>query len=378
MSLEEGLNQLHLTAIPPRLEALSYGYARDRSIPESEVAQYYADFMGRLYLEASSGFETMFSPFRLQDVLQTAAYEAYLGFGRGRLAESVAEVKQASDEIASALGSTGVRRFRELFNALRARFVLAGLVTTSAEPLGGPSLLLVIPLASGGTSLLDPVTGFTFAGTYEDFWDQVLRGGGGTESQAAARYASLDAIFSAYGDLEQRASDAAPPIPPQSTAGAAPPLAPAQWAARDFDRGGDGIAYWDATPGDSGGAGRDEDVDVFPDVTAETGTRVLLEEGEWLEYSFAVAQPGGAFEIAARGSSASFAWLRLELIREAPVLYQHLVVPLDQHPLPVSGSAWQELRSLPFQLSPGRWRLRLRAQAGPVSLDWVALRSSQQ
>jgi hypothetical protein len=72
--------------------------------------------------------------------------------------------------------------------------------------------------------------------------------------------------------------------------------APGTWQAEDFDRGGEGVAYHDAVPGNAGGQYRtSEDVDI---VTPGAGTNATghavnnFETGEWLEYTINVATAG--------------------------------------------------------------------------------------
>jgi endonuclease/exonuclease/phosphatase family metal-dependent hydrolase len=61
--------------------------------------------------------------------------------------------------------------------------------------------------------------------------------------------------------------------------------------AAEYDNGGEGIAYLDTTPGNSGGAYRSDDVDIEPD--SEGGFDVgWIASGEWLNYSVNVAQSG--------------------------------------------------------------------------------------
>jgi len=59
----------------------------------------------------------------------------------------------------------------------------------------------------------------------------------------------------------------------------------------NFDNGGEGIAYHDATPGNTGGAYRDADVDL--EASSEAGYDVgWIDAGEWLNYTVNVAAAG--------------------------------------------------------------------------------------
>ncbi len=61
--------------------------------------------------------------------------------------------------------------------------------------------------------------------------------------------------------------------------------------ARDYDRGGEGVAYHDSTRGNTGGAHRADDVDL--ESTAGGGDNIgWIDAGEWLNYSVTVAAAG--------------------------------------------------------------------------------------
>ena len=71
--------------------------------------------------------------------------------------------------------------------------------------------------------------------------------------------------------------------------------------AEDFDLGGPGVAYFDTTPGNNGGAYRNEDVDL--EASTEDGFNVgWMREGEWIEYTVDVQQ-AGLYRIEARVAS---------------------------------------------------------------------------
>jgi endonuclease/exonuclease/phosphatase family metal-dependent hydrolase len=94
-----------------------------------------------------------------------------------------------------------------------------------------------------------------------------------------------------------------------------PVTLPAKIEAEDFDNGGEGVAYYDSTPGNSGGAYRQTDVDIEP---SSNGTYDVgwITPGEWLNYTvnvpsagaytvwLRVASPGGAlFHVGFNGAS---------------------------------------------------------------------------
>src|SRR5262249_46673183 len=66
--------------------------------------------------------------------------------------------------------------------------------------------------------------------------------------------------------------------------GAGPAAVPGAIAAADFDDGGEGVAYHDTTPGNTGGEYRTTDVDIAQ--SSEGGYVVgWTDDGEWLNYS---------------------------------------------------------------------------------------------
>lgn len=108
------------------------------------------------------------------------------------------------------------------------------------------------------------------------------------------------------------------------------PTSGATIQAEDFDRGGEGVAYHDATAGNSGNSGRDTDVDLFANPGG--GFRVDgADAGEFLNYSI-FAEANGFFDIdVAAGAAASGGTFHIEL-DGAPV------GTLQSLPVPVTGS----------------------------------------
>ncbi|MEM6885284.1 MAG: carbohydrate-binding protein [Verrucomicrobiota bacterium] len=77
---------------------------------------------------------------------------------------------------------------------------------------------------------------------------------------------------------------------------------PGKIEAEEYDAGGDGVAYYDTTSGNSGNQFGNEDVDI--QVTSDTGGGYnvgWIKAGEWLEYT--VDLPNGTYDIVARVAS---------------------------------------------------------------------------
>jgi hypothetical protein len=97
--------------------------------------------------------------------------------------------------------------------------------------------------------------------------------------------------------------------PPVSTPFSGSPAAiPGTLRASDFDNGGEGVAYHDASAGNSGVAYRQTDVDLEP--SSDGGYDVgWIAAGEWLKYTVNVAAAGpytASFRVAAPGQGGTF------------------------------------------------------------------------
>ena len=80
-----------------------------------------------------------------------------------------------------------------------------------------------------------------------------------------------------------------------------PVALPGRIQAEDFDLGGEGVAYHDASAGNTGGAYRSEDVDL--EASTEQGFNVgWMEAGEWIEYTVDIQQ-AGPYQVDARVAS---------------------------------------------------------------------------
>jgi hypothetical protein len=84
-----------------------------------------------------------------------------------------------------------------------------------------------------------------------------------------------------------------PPPPPSPAYGGTPAALPGSFQAENFDEGGQSVAYFDTTSGNSGGVYRSTDVDL--EATSDTGGGFNLMKtraGEWLKYTVNVTTPG--------------------------------------------------------------------------------------
>ncbi len=80
---------------------------------------------------------------------------------------------------------------------------------------------------------------------------------------------------------------------------------PGRLQAEDYNEGGEGVGYHDLTPGNSGGAYRQDNVDIQACTDTGDGYNVgWIDAGEWLAYNVDVAQ-NGRYTITARMASAN-------------------------------------------------------------------------
>lgn len=91
----------------------------------------------------------------------------------------------------------------------------------------------------------------------------------------------------------------------QKPAGRAAIPVPGQIEAKDFDPGGEGVAYHDTDTGNNGGAYRpDSDVDIQACTDTGAGYNIgWIEPGEWLQYTVDVTP--GTYDILVRVASQS-------------------------------------------------------------------------
>jgi subtilisin family serine protease len=95
-----------------------------------------------------------------------------------------------------------------------------------------------------------------------------------------------------------------PPGPPTPTPfGGTAAVIPGLIEAENFDDGGEGVAYHDSTPGNSGGQYRQTDVDIETCLDVGGGYSIgYITAGEWLKYSVSVATTG-SYTLEARVAS---------------------------------------------------------------------------
>ncbi len=133
--------------------------------------------------------------------------------------------------------------------------------------------------------------------------------------------------------------------------------------AEDYNTGGEGVGYHDTTRGNTGGAYRQDDVDIEP--SSEGGFYVgWTAAGEWLAYEALIDTPG-VYEFAlriARGSRGTGA-IHLEI--DGINVTGSILIP--------NTGGWQQWETLiqpGIVLTPGWHEFVLYIEKGEVNIDW--------
>jgi hypothetical protein len=155
---------------------------------------------------------------------------------------------------------------------------------------------------------------------------------------------------------------------PQTPFGGSVPVLPARIDAENFDNGGEGVGYYNATVGNTGGAYR-TNVDVGIEATTDTGGGYdvgWLNAGEWLEYTVNVPDPSAIYSTSVRVASTNGGGqLRVRL--DGTVL--------GTMAIPSTGAekSWQTLTlpNLPIAGGAGSKTLRLEVLNGGFKLNWI-------
>jgi len=142
---------------------------------------------------------------------------------------------------------------------------------------------------------------------------------------------------------------------------------PGTIAAADFDNGGPGIAYGDTTPGNTGGAYRQTDVDLEP--SSEGGYDVgWIDAGEWMNYTVSVAAGGNytaLLRVAAPGAGG-----RLHLGFNGPSnVWESIAIPAT--------GGWQNWTSVsvPVTLGAGTQQMTLLFDTPGFNIRSIAVSS---
>ncbi|HYE08388.1 MAG TPA: RICIN domain-containing protein [Planctomycetota bacterium] len=148
--------------------------------------------------------------------------------------------------------------------------------------------------------------------------------------------------------------------------GGTPRAVPGRVQAEDFDEGGEGIAYHDATATNSGRGYRATGVDIRACTDAGGGWQVgWFGAGEWLSYTIEAAT-AGSFAIEARVASSSGATIRIAI--DGIDVVQGLRFAGTG-----GADTWRTIAAPAVAVGAGRHVVRLTCEAGWLDLNWIAV-----
>ncbi|MGA3268565.1 MAG: glycoside hydrolase family 3 C-terminal domain-containing protein [Verrucomicrobiota bacterium] len=156
---------------------------------------------------------------------------------------------------------------------------------------------------------------------------------------------------------------------PQRPFGGVVPTLPGRIEAANYDTGGEGVAYYNTTVGNPGGAYRSDDVGI--QLTSDTGGGYnvgWLDNGEWLEYTVNPPDPSAIYSISVRvAAPAAGGQLRVRL--------NGTVLRAVSIPNTGGYQNWQTvtLPNVPVQGGIGSQALRLEVLNNGFNIHWIEL-----
>jgi PKD repeat protein len=180
---------------------------------------------------------------------------------------------------------------------------------------------------------------------------------------------------------------AAPPTTPTSLPYNGPHNLPGVLQAEDYNLGGEGVAYHDTTRGNTGGAYRQDDVDIETTAGVSTPDVGWIRNGEWLTYTVNITQ-SGTYAISARVASPnSGRTMELSVDRGSPMTitipntgsfdtYRNATPPTMYADLPpqtpIPGPTGVSFPT-PITLTAGTHVLKLTFSGDGQNLDWIEI-----
>ena len=136
--------------------------------------------------------------------------------------------------------------------------------------------------------------------------------------------------------------------------------------AENYDTGGEGAGYHDASPGNSGGQYRNDDVDLEP---ASAGGYDVgwVAPGEWLQYTVDVAA-AGSYELTLHVARKVDGSQGLKVLAGGSDVTGELAVPATG-----AWQTWVDVKKT-VTLAAGRQQLRVVAVGSEFNLDWLELK----
>ncbi len=155
---------------------------------------------------------------------------------------------------------------------------------------------------------------------------------------------------------------------PTPTPTTTPATIPGVVEAENYNVGGENVAYYDTTPGNSGGAYRHDDVDI--EAIAGGYTVAYIRNGEWLEYDVAVNRTA-AYRLSARVASPN-AMARMEVLVDGAPAFTIAVPNTGGYETFADAAAPEH-----WMLAAGPHNLTVLFPVGSMNLDRLALLADQ-
>jgi hypothetical protein len=143
---------------------------------------------------------------------------------------------------------------------------------------------------------------------------------------------------------------------------------PGQIEAEDYDSCGQNSSYYDTTPGNAGGAYRNDDVDI--EVTGDSSGNYdvgWIAPGEWLNYTSNVASTG-SYQVQIRVAATADAQ-SLHFATDGTNVSGSIALPNTG-----DWQAWATVTSAPFTLTAGQHVLTLGFDTDSFNVNWMNIR----
>ena len=147
-----------------------------------------------------------------------------------------------------------------------------------------------------------------------------------------------------------------------------PALIPGIIESENYDWGGKGVGYFDATPGNNGSySGRNpDDVDISPSGDVKGGPNVgWIDQGEWLVYTVEVLKTGKYLVDFRVASNLSFGEIDLK-IGSKSILRNRIKVASTG-----GWTAWKTVQSDTLELTAGVYALKFEATGGAFNINYM-------
>jgi hypothetical protein len=212
-------------------------------------------------------------------------------------------------------------------------------------------------------------------------WQTIFKtkqGAGGVEDllvSGRARYVRMQATRSSSPGAGYALNEFEVYSQPQKPFGGSVPILPGRIEAENFDTGGENVAYHKSTVGNRGGVYRTND-DVGIEPATDTGggySVILINPGDWLEYTVNVPDPSAIYRVSVRVASPFVGW-KLRIRLDGKILGT-VTIPNTGGWHSGGWQNWQTiaLPNVPIAGGIGSRALRLEVLEGGFNLNWIEL-----